>query len=89
MTERQAWILAGVAGAVLAIGWLATKRELDVRATVTAGEATVTYRSDAGAAAAPNPIDNSHQRMLQLIEQSNEAIDVYDASNPVDAVTPP
>lgn len=75
MSTRQAWILAGVAGAVLALGYLATKRE--VNATVTAGEATVTYLSagDGGAAAAPTAQENSHERMLRLIEQSQQVLE--------------
>jgi hypothetical protein len=77
---RQAWILAGIAGAVLAVGYLATMRE--VNATVTAGEATVTYQSGIGAAGAPAPIEDSHQRMLELIEESNQALSTYDATRP-------
>jgi hypothetical protein len=73
MTKKQVWIAVGVAGAVLAFGYLATKREIN--ATITEGEASVTYNAGSGgAAAAPTAQDDSHQRMLQLIEQSNAAL---------------
>ena len=77
MTQKQAWILAGVAAAVVAIGYLATKREIN--ATVTAGEASITYQSDFGTAGAPNAIENSHEKMMRLIESSSLAIHTYDA----------
>lgn len=75
MGSRQVWILVGVAGAVLALGYLATKRE--VNATVTAGDATITYLStgDGGAAAAPTAQEDSHARMLRLIEQSQQVLE--------------
>lgn len=79
--DRETIILVSVAAAVLAFGYLATKRELDVHATVTAGEATITYRSDVGAQGAPNPIEDTHAKMTRLIQESSDAIDAYDASN--------
>lgn len=72
MTKKQAYILAGVAVAVLAFGYLATKR--DVNATITEGIATVTYHAGLGAAAAPTPTEDPHQRMADLIDESNAAI---------------
>lgn len=77
MTQKQAWILFGVAAAVVAVGYLATKREIN--ATITTGEATITYQSnDRGAQAALTPREDSHQRMLDLIEESSIAIKTYD-----------
>lgn len=79
MTTKQACIVAGVAAAVLAVGYLATKRE--VHATITAGEAEITYNSmDGGAAAAPTATVDSHQRMMELIELSSDRIRAHDAA---------
>lgn len=78
MSQKQVWIAIGVAAAVLALGYLATKREIS--ATITEGVATVTYNSnDGGGAAAPTAIVDSHDKMLQLIEQSSQRIREYDA----------
>lgn len=78
MTKQQVWIAVGVATGVVALGYLATKRE--VNATVTAGEASLTYRSGGGGnAGAPTAQVDSHARMLELIEESDAAIRSYDA----------
>ena len=77
MTQRHVWIALGLAGAALALGYLATKREIN--ATVTAGEATVTYLTGEGAQNAQAPQEDSHARMLRLIEQSERAIADHDA----------
>lgn len=77
MSNRQVWIAVGVAAAVVAFGYLATKRE--VSATVIAGEASITYQTAVGAPAAPGPTEDSHARMMRLIEQSERAIADYDA----------
>jgi hypothetical protein len=79
MTNRQAWIAVGVAGAVLAFGYLATQRE--IHATVVAGDASIVYKSDLGAAGAPNPQEDSHARMVRLIDESNAAITAYDVGD--------
>ena len=78
MTKKQAYIAVGVAAAVLAFGYLATRRE--VNATVTAGDATITYLSigDSGATAPTGPTEDSHERMLRLIELSSAAIKKHD-----------
>jgi hypothetical protein len=78
MTARHAWIAVGIAAGVLALGYLATKRE--IHATIEEGEASVTYHStDGGAGGALTPREDSHEKMLSLIEQSNQAITAYDA----------
>jgi hypothetical protein len=46
MSNRQVWIVVGVSAAVLAFGYLATKREIN--ATVTMEEASITYFSTGG-----------------------------------------
>jgi hypothetical protein len=80
MSNRQVWILVGVAAATLAFGYLATQRQ--VNATVTAGEATIQYQAGIGATAAPTPQEDSHAKMLRLIEESDQAIATYDAAQP-------
>ena len=82
MTTKQAWIAVGVAAAVLAFGYLASKREIDVHATVTEGQATITYLTGVGSAPAPSAQEDSHAKMLQLIDESNTAISNYDATHP-------
>jgi len=78
MTSKQVWIAVGVAGAALALGYLATKREIS--ATITEGVATVTYNSmDGGGAGAPTATEDSHERMMRLIEESSTRIREYDA----------
>jgi hypothetical protein len=78
MTARHAWIAVGIASAVLALGYLATKRE--IHATIEEGEAGVTYHStDGGAGGALTPSEDSHEKMLSLIEKSNQAITAYDS----------
>lgn len=77
MTNKQAWIVVGVAAAVVALGYLATQRE--VHATIVAGDASITYHSDIGAAGAPTAQEDSHAKMLRLIEESDAAITAYDA----------
>jgi hypothetical protein len=80
MTKNQVMIAVGVAAAVVAFGYLATKRE--VHATVEAGEASITYNvGGGGAAGAPSGQEDSHARMLRLIELSNEAIAADEASS--------
>jgi hypothetical protein len=73
LSSRQAWIAVGVAAAVLAFGYLATQRE--VHATVTAGEASIEYRSSEGAAGAPTAQEDSHARMMRLIEESSAVLE--------------
>ncbi len=77
MLSRNECIAIGVIVAVVAFGYLATKREIN--ATIEAGIATVTYQTSVGAGAAPTATEDSHARMLRLIEQSSTAIAEHDA----------
>ena len=80
MTKKEVWILAGVAIGVVVVGYLATKREIN--ATITAGDATVTYQTSVGAQGSVGASEDSHAKMLRLIEQSSQAIrdDAVDVS---------
>lgn len=76
MTKQQVCITVGVAAAVLAFGYLATRRE--VNATVTAGEASLTYRvGNGGAAGAPTAQPRPSDTMRNAIDASREAIEDY------------
>jgi len=46
MSQKQVWVVVGVAVATLAFGYLSNMRE--VHATITEGEPTLTYYSTGG-----------------------------------------
>lgn len=77
MTKQQTLIVVGAAAAVLAFAYLATRRE--VNATVTGLVPTLTYRSFEGAAGAPTATEDSHAKMIRMIEQSERALAEHDA----------
>jgi flagellar basal body rod protein FlgC len=94
---KEFWYVGGALAAVLLLWKFAAKRvtstlEIDANVysptfgePISSGAGNLTYGAGAGASAALTPQDNTHQRMLQLIEESQNAITAYDTTHPAAA----
>lgn len=75
---NKVYVGLAVLGAIALVTYLASKRQIEVHATVTAEEPTITYRSDEPIT--ETYVDN-HQRLVDLVEESNRRIAAFDAEN--------
>ena len=76
-TVKGFLVLAAIGGVAI---WLSRDRRREIRFDVGYG-----FGAGQGAAGAPSPQEDSHQRMIELIEESEQAIRRYDNDQAVDA----
>jgi len=100
MRSKELWIVGAALAAVVVLWKVAAAgpqrvtKTLDIDSNVYSptfgdpigsGAPSLTYGAGVGASAALTPQDDSHARMMRLIDESTNAIEAYDLTHPTPA----